>query len=175
HAEEREYNVKRCEGSHLELGNWYKVSREDSPTVTNTLKNLAALYRRQGRVEAAQTLEQYIARSHCRVVTLLSACAVQDGNLVRAHDSGSQMSLHSVEFVKYESGPEGSDDDGTGAMSRSSSFGKLRETIVRSSEKLVMKLKGQVEEPRNPGMKRASSLITLNSSNKTWDEPYQVR
>ncbi|CAN0308632.1 unnamed protein product [Lampetra planeri] len=204
HAEEREYNVKvRAEGrgSNIELGNWYKVSREDSPTVTNTLKNLAALYRRQGRVEAAQTLEQYIARGHpqlspaarscrclltlasCRVVTLLSACAVQDGNLVRAHDSGSQMSLHSVDFVKYESGPEGADDvsipaqwtgDGTGAMSRSSSFGKLRETIVRSSEKLVMKLKGQVEEPRNPGMKRASSLITLNTSNKTWEEPYQA-
>ncbi|XP_078473077.1 kinesin light chain 1-like isoform X1 [Lampetra fluviatilis] len=169
HAEEREYNVK---GSNIELGNWYKVSREDSPTVTNTLKNLAALYRRQGRVEAAQTLEQYIARGH-----------PQDGNLVRAHDSGSQMSLHSVDFVKYESGPEGADDvsipaqwtgDGTGAMSRSSSFGKLRETIVRSSEKLVMKLKGQVEEPRNPGMKRASSLITLNTSNKTWEEPYQA-
>jgi hypothetical protein len=35
-----------------------------SPTVTTTLKNLGALYRRQGKLEAANTLEECASR--CR-------------------------------------------------------------------------------------------------------------
>ena len=35
----------------------------DSPTVTTTLKNLGALYRRQGKYEAAETLEDCALRS----------------------------------------------------------------------------------------------------------------
>lgn len=35
----------------------------DSPTVTTTLKNLGALYRRQGKYEAAETLEDCAMRS----------------------------------------------------------------------------------------------------------------
>lgn len=34
-----------------------------SPTVTTTLKNLGALYRRQGKFEAAETLEEAAMRS----------------------------------------------------------------------------------------------------------------
>lgn len=34
-----------------------------SPTVTTTLKNLGALYRRQGKYEAAETLEECAMRS----------------------------------------------------------------------------------------------------------------
>jgi len=33
-----------------------------SPTVTTTLRNLAALYRRQGKHEAADTIEEYASR-----------------------------------------------------------------------------------------------------------------
>uniref|UniRef100_A0AAX7SQ48 Kinesin light chain n=1 Tax=Astatotilapia calliptera TaxID=8154 RepID=A0AAX7SQ48_ASTCA len=56
----------------------------------------------------------------------------------------------------------GSTQDG---LKRSGSFTKLRESIRRSSEKLVRKLKGVgMEEttPRNAGMKRANSLNVLN-------------
>lgn len=35
----------------------------NSPTVTTTLKNLGALYRRQGKFEAAETLEEAAMRS----------------------------------------------------------------------------------------------------------------
>ena len=38
-------------------GGWYKTILTDQPTVTTTLKNLSLLYRRQGKVEAAETLE----------------------------------------------------------------------------------------------------------------------
>lgn len=39
----------------------------DSPTVTTTLKNLGALYRRQGKYEAAETLEDCALRSRKEV------------------------------------------------------------------------------------------------------------
>jgi kinesin light chain len=38
-------------------GGWYKTILADQPTVTTTLKNLSLLYRRQGKYEAAETLE----------------------------------------------------------------------------------------------------------------------
>lgn len=38
-----------------------------SPTVTTTLKNLGALYRRQGKFEAAETLEEAAMRSRKKV------------------------------------------------------------------------------------------------------------
>jgi len=41
-----------------------------SPTVTTTLRNLAALYRRQGKHEAADTIEEYISRLRRNVSNL---------------------------------------------------------------------------------------------------------
>lgn len=43
-----------------------------SPTVTTTLKNLGALYRRQGKFEAAETLEEAAMRSRKQVSDLPS-------------------------------------------------------------------------------------------------------
>lgn len=78
---------------------------------------------------------------------------------------------HEKEFgsVEGEGRPSwsGGDDrqDGLSNLKRSGSFTKLRESIRRSSEKLVRKLRGVgMEEttPRNAGMKRANSLNVLN-------------
>uniref|UniRef100_A0A8C4GM74 Kinesin light chain n=1 Tax=Dicentrarchus labrax TaxID=13489 RepID=A0A8C4GM74_DICLA len=66
HAEEREEQSKgkQKDGSPFgEYGGWYKACKVDSPTVTTTLKNLGALYRRQGKFEAAETLEEAAMRS----------------------------------------------------------------------------------------------------------------
>jgi Flp pilus assembly protein TadD len=49
--------------SYGEYGAWHKAPKVDSPTVTTTLKNLGALYRRQGKNEAAETLEDCVMRS----------------------------------------------------------------------------------------------------------------
>ncbi|XP_065064035.1 kinesin light chain-like isoform X3 [Rhopilema esculentum] len=46
-----------------EYGGWHKAAKVDSPTVTTTLRNLSALYRRQGKFEAAETLEECANRS----------------------------------------------------------------------------------------------------------------
>ncbi|XP_076683397.1 kinesin light chain isoform X4 [Andrena cerasifolii] len=64
-AEEREENKHRNKENapYGEYGGWHKAAKVDSPTVTTTLKNLGALYRRQGKYEAADTLEDCALRS----------------------------------------------------------------------------------------------------------------
>ncbi|CAF0837703.1 unnamed protein product [Rotaria sp. Silwood1] len=44
-------------------GGWYKTILADQPTVTTTLKNLSLLYRRQGKYEAAEALENCAAKA----------------------------------------------------------------------------------------------------------------
>lgn len=64
-AEEREENKSQNRENRPfnEYGAWHKVAKVDSPTVNTTLKNLSALYRRQGKYEAADTLEDCALRS----------------------------------------------------------------------------------------------------------------
>nr|XP_020141226.1 kinesin light chain 1-like isoform X2 [Microcebus murinus] len=180
HAEEREEcKGKQKDGTSFgEYGGWYKACKVDSPTVTTTLKNLGALYRRQGKFEAAETLEEAAMRSRKqRVAEVLN----DPENMEKRR---SRESLN-VDVVKYESGPDGGEEvsmsvewngDGTGSLKRSGSFSKLRASIRRSSEKLVRKLKGgsaRESEPRNPGMKRASSLNVLNAGGKAAEDRFQ--
>ncbi|XP_041810139.1 kinesin light chain 1 isoform X2 [Chelmon rostratus] len=183
HAEEREEQSKgkQKDGSPFgEYGGWYKACKVDSPTVTTTLKNLGALYRRQGKFEAAETLEEAAMRSRKqgldnvhkqRVAEVLSEPEARE-------KQRSRESLTS-DTVKYESGPDGGEEDGSGSLKRSGSFSKLRASIRRSSEKLVRKLKGggssRDSEPKNPGMKRASSLGVLNVADKAASDHYQER
>uniref|UniRef100_A0A7N8XZZ6 Kinesin light chain n=1 Tax=Mastacembelus armatus TaxID=205130 RepID=A0A7N8XZZ6_9TELE len=155
HAEEREEQSKGKpkDGSPFgEYGGWYKACKVDSPTVTTTLKNLGALYKRQGKFEAAETLEEAAMRSRKqgldnvhkqRVAEVLSEPEARE-------KQRSRESLNS-DTVKYESGPDGGEEvsmsvewngDGSGSLKRSGSFSKLRASIRRSSEKLVRKLKG---------------------------------
>lgn len=64
-AEEREENKSqnRENTPFNEYGAWHKAAKVDSPTVNTTLKNLGALYRRQGKYEAAETLEDCALRN----------------------------------------------------------------------------------------------------------------
>uniref|UniRef100_A0A8C6LTX0 Kinesin light chain n=1 Tax=Nothobranchius furzeri TaxID=105023 RepID=A0A8C6LTX0_NOTFU len=150
HAEEREEQSKgkpKDSSPFGEYGGWYKACKVDSPTVTTTLKNLGALYKRQGKFEAAETLEEAAMRSRKqgldnvhkqRVAEVLSEPEVRE-------KQRSRESLTS-DAVKYESGPDGGEEvsmsDGSGSLKRSGSFSKLRASLRRSSEKLVRKLKG---------------------------------
>ncbi|XP_052007499.1 kinesin light chain 1-like isoform X3 [Xyrauchen texanus] len=173
HAEEREEQSKgkQKDGSPFgEYGGWYKACKVDSPTVTTTLKNLGALYRRQGKFEAAETLEEAAVRSRKQGLDTAHKQRVAEvlGDPEVREKQRSRESLTS-DTVKYESGPDGGEEDGSGSLKRSGSFSKLRASIRRSSEKLVRKLKGgglRENEPKNPGMKRASSLGVLNEPDK---------
>uniref|UniRef100_A0A8C6R1K8 Kinesin light chain n=1 Tax=Nannospalax galili TaxID=1026970 RepID=A0A8C6R1K8_NANGA len=133
HAEEREEmsRSRHHEGStpYAEYGGWYKACKVSSPTVNTTLRNLGALYRRQGKLEAAETLEECALRSRKQVRN--PYCGV----VVHLCDPGTQEpSLH-IEV-----------QDGSGTLQRSGSLGKIRDVLRRSSELLVRKLQGS--EPR---------------------------
>ncbi|XP_016422849.1 kinesin light chain-like isoform X1 [Sinocyclocheilus rhinocerous] len=69
HAEERE-EVSKGELSDNTLyekhGGGYKASKVNSPIINTTLKNLATLYHRQGKMKAADMLEECATRSHKR-------------------------------------------------------------------------------------------------------------
>uniref|UniRef100_A0A8C4IFG4 Kinesin light chain n=1 Tax=Dicentrarchus labrax TaxID=13489 RepID=A0A8C4IFG4_DICLA len=115
-----------------EYGGWYKACKVNSPTVNTTLRNLGALYRRQGKLEAAETLEE---------------CAVRKSPFL--HKSSEFLS------PRLQCRMDGVDDcvclqDGSGALQRSGSLGKLRDVLRRSSELLVKKLQGNgPPEPRS--------------------------
>jgi len=48
---------------HGDVGQWHKITPLDSPTVSSTLKYLSQLYRRQGKQEAADVLEEFSTRT----------------------------------------------------------------------------------------------------------------
>ena len=161
HAEEREasaYTGQAKDTPYSDYGGWYKSAKVDSPTVTTTLKNLGALYRRQGKYEAAQTLEQCAQRSSRQSLPPSNQASAGEKNRVqysKAHDN---------EEPKVEwSG------DGSGALRRSGSFNRLRASLKRSSAKLVSKITGAPDQDMMPvpgpggNMKRATSLGVLNS------------
>ncbi|XP_021120212.1 kinesin light chain 2 isoform X1 [Heterocephalus glaber] len=192
HAEEREeskflppQDKHRDSAPYGEYGSWYKACKVDSPTVNTTLRSLGALYRRQGKLEAAHTLEDCASRSRkqgldpasqTKVVELLKDGSGRRGGCRATRDSTGGAGPRSESDLE-EAGPAAEwsgachPKDGSGSLRRSGSFGKLRDALRRSSEMLVKKLQGgSPQEPPNPRMKRASSLNFLN---KSVEEPAQ--
>ncbi|XP_065320861.1 kinesin light chain-like isoform X2 [Gordionus sp. m RMFG-2023] len=55
-----------------EYGSWHKTPNVDSPTISNTLKSLGALYRRQGKFEAAEVLEECALRGRKQAFDIIS-------------------------------------------------------------------------------------------------------
>ncbi|XP_043931823.1 kinesin light chain 2 [Protopterus annectens] len=175
HAEEREESKgkRRDNAPYGEYGSWYKACKVDSPTVNTTLKSLGALYRRQGKLEAAETLEECATKTRKQVIDAISQTKVVDllkdgSNQSRKQSRGGLNGS----AVKCENGNDNEDGttaewsgDGSGALRRSGSIGKLRDTLRRSSEMLVKKLQRcGPQNSKNAGMKRASSLNFLNKS-----------
>lgn len=131
-AEEREENKHRNKENapYGEYGGWHKAAKVDSPTVTTTLKNLGALYRRQGKYEAAETLEDCALRSRkealdivkqAKVAQILGSGSDPRRNVVRGSRLGSRESLESVQ---YEGGDEfclSQSTTGSGYVQRTSS------------------------------------------------------
>ncbi|XP_069177710.1 kinesin light chain isoform X4 [Procambarus clarkii] len=177
-AEEREENKNKVKDSapYGEYGGWHKAAKVDSPTVTTTLKNLGALYRRQGKYEAAETLEDCAIRSRKEAVNLVKDGMTPESSrrLSASRDRlrrGSRESLNSAEF-------DANDDYEYGRLRRSSSFSKLRASIRRSSAKLVHKLRGRLDvdgEDTDLRMKRASSMSVLSGEEKFKEIPLALR
>uniref|UniRef100_A0AAX7V580 Kinesin light chain n=1 Tax=Astatotilapia calliptera TaxID=8154 RepID=A0AAX7V580_ASTCA len=155
-AHEKEFGSDS--GPYVEYGSWYKACKVDSPTVNTTLKSLGALYRRQGKLEAAETLEECASKSRKQGIDAINQSKVVE--LLKDGGSGSDR-RHSREGTNGPGGQRGENEgddsaewngDGNGSLRRSGSFGKIRDALRRSSEMLVKKLQGSgPQEPRNPG------------------------
>ncbi|XP_043818696.1 kinesin light chain 4 isoform X1 [Dromiciops gliroides] len=166
HAEEREEmskNRHRDGTPYAEYGGWYKACKVSSPTVNTTLRNLGALYRRQGKLEAAETLEECALRSRKQGTDPISQTKVVE-LLGEAQESPGAS-------IKFEGGEEASvavewSGDGSGTLQRSGSLGKIRDVFRRSSELLVRKLQGNEPRQSSSNMKRAASLNYLNQSSE---------
>ncbi|XP_052697151.1 kinesin light chain-like isoform X5 [Crassostrea angulata] len=182
-AEEREENKgKSKEGSPMpEYGGWHKAAKVDSPTVTTTLKNLGALYRRQGKYEAAEMLEECAMRSKKSALDVVKQTQVLGPDYSKDHlppnNQGRRRSAskdrglrNSMENVSSYNG-----DTEDGKLKRSGSFTKLRASIRRSSAKLVQKLKGKAPGEDSGSMKRASSMSVLNTSSNQPDKLSESR
>uniref|UniRef100_A0A2K5F5N0 Kinesin light chain n=1 Tax=Aotus nancymaae TaxID=37293 RepID=A0A2K5F5N0_AOTNA len=169
HAEEREEMSKsrHHEGGtpYAEYGGWYKACKVSSPTVNTTLRNLGALYRRQGKLEAAETLEECALRSRKQGTDPISQTKVAE--LLGESDGRRTSQEGPGDSVKFEGGEDASvavewSGDGSGTLQRSGSLGKIRDVLRRSSELLVRKLQGTEPRPSSSNMKRAASLNYLN-------------
>ncbi|KAM4627748.1 kinesin light chain 3 [Polymixia lowei] len=163
-----------------------KVLGTDHPDVAKQLNNLALLCQNQGKYPE---VEQYYERAlHiyqsrlgpddanvAKTKNNLASCYLKQGKYRQAEALYKEIltRAHEKEFGSVEgdgrpswsSEEDGSRQDGLVSLKRSGSFTKLRESIRRSSEKLVRKLRGvgtQETSPMNPGMKRANSLNVLN-------------
>lgn len=178
HAEEREEMSRsrpRESGTpYAEYGGWYKACRVSSPTVNTTLRNLGALYRRQGKLEAAETLEECALRSRKQGTDPISQTKVAE--LLGEGDGRKAIQEGPGDSVKFEGGEDASvavewSGDGSGTLQRSGSLGKIRDVLRRSSELLVRKLQGAEPRPSSSNMKRAASLNYLNQPNAA---PLQV-
>uniref|UniRef100_A0A7N6FLX0 Kinesin light chain n=2 Tax=Anabas testudineus TaxID=64144 RepID=A0A7N6FLX0_ANATE len=107
HAEEREEMSKgkhRDNTPYGEYGGWYKACKVNSPTVNTTLRNLGALYRRQGKLEAAETLEECAVRSRKQGIDPIHQTRVVE--ILKDTEGDRRRSRDSLTSVKYESGSE---------------------------------------------------------------------
>uniref|UniRef100_A0A669E9P4 Kinesin light chain n=1 Tax=Oreochromis niloticus TaxID=8128 RepID=A0A669E9P4_ORENI len=109
HAEEREESKgkRKDSGPYVEYGSWYKACKVDSPTVNTTLKSLGALYRRQGKLEAAETLEECASKSRKQGIDAINQSKVVE--LLKDGGSGSDR-RHSREGMNGPGGQRGENE-----------------------------------------------------------------
>ncbi|XP_030854143.1 kinesin light chain isoform X9 [Strongylocentrotus purpuratus] len=208
-AEEREEKGKfKDNAPYGDYGGWHKAAKVDSrsrssPTVTTTLKNLGALYRRQGKYDAAEILEECAMKSRRNALDMVRETKVREllGQDLstdvprseamakeRHHRRSSGTPRHgSTESVSYEK-TDGSEENGDGKLRRSGSLSKLRASVRRSSTKLLNKLKGRESDDDGgsdifdglmdmvkTGMKRASSMSVLPSRGNDESTPAPIQ
>ncbi|XP_069063862.1 kinesin light chain 3 isoform X2 [Pleurodeles waltl] len=171
-----------------------KVLGVDHPDVAKQLNNLALLCQNQGKF---QEVEEYYERALCIYKSTLGP---EDANVVKTKNNLASAYLkqgkyqkaeelykdiltkHEKDFRATESEHRqglinGQNQSMVGTLRRSSSFTKLRESIRRSSEKLVRRLKGEAMQdaaPISTGIKRAKSLTVLNIDSSTATHPLQM-
>ncbi|XP_016352088.1 kinesin light chain 1-like [Sinocyclocheilus anshuiensis] len=148
HAEERE-EVSKGELSDNTLyekhGGGYKASKVNSPIINTTLKNLATLYHRQGKMKAADMLEECATRSHKRDG---SGALNYKGPFARLKDELLKSSEMQRKKLQDRKPPETHNTkykqtqhtDSSGALNYKGQFARLKDELLKSSEMQRKKL-----------------------------------
>lgn len=97
----------RDSAPYAEYGGWYKACKVSSPTVNTTLRNLGALYRRQGKLEAAETLEECAVRSRRQGIDPINQTKVVE---ILKEGDGTERRRSLGGSVKYENATDGSEE-----------------------------------------------------------------
>ncbi|OBS58422.1 hypothetical protein A6R68_10458 [Neotoma lepida] len=133
----------------------------DNPNVARTKNNLASCYLKQGKYSEAETLyKEILTRAHVQEFGSVDGecvwiCSLPSSLNVSSSDDHKPIWMHAEEREEMSR-------DGSGALQRSGSLGKIRDVLRRSSELLVRKLQGTEPRPSSSNMKRAASLNYLN-------------
>lgn len=145
-----------------ECGGWHKAAKVDSPTVTTTLRNLSALYRRQGKFDAAETLEDCANQSkknpmdvmrQSQLANILGGETPPGGgnNSPGGGSSGAKSSPNSEDSDSREDDAKRKKDKTT--------LSRLKRTFNNSGQKLMEKIS-------SGNVKRSSSRENLGVQSK---------
>ncbi|XP_065661203.1 kinesin light chain isoform X3 [Hydra vulgaris] len=136
-----------------EYGGWHKAAKVDSPTVTTTLRNLSALYRRQGKYEAAETLEDCANRSKKNPIDVMRQS--QLASILGADNSMSPPVLNKISPKTEEISPEEEEK----RRKDKTTLSRLKRTFSNRGQKLMEKIS-------SGNLKRSSSRENLGLSSK---------
>ncbi|EDV20284.1 Kinesin light chain [Trichoplax sp. H2] len=145
-------------GTVNELGNWYKLSKQDNSAVSTTLRNLGALYRRQGKMGEARTLEDYGLRNRKNSdssrqkrtsnLTVIDEKTNMEGST--SHVRIRNESMCEPDEIGTSNIPKDNKDDDAASRKRESSLSRLRKTLSSKGLRLMDKFSTNngVESPR---------------------------
>ncbi|CAB4029256.1 kinesin light chain isoform X6 [Paramuricea clavata] len=156
-----------------EYGGWHKAAKVDSPTVTTTLRNLGALYRRQGKYEAAETLEECALRSkknaldvirQSKVVQILSDGGTYSPN-THSPRSSSPVGTSPGRLVDKDEAML-REEDKRGANKREKAFTRLRKSLSNRGQRLMEKMGAGASGESEQQLSRSSSRDNLSEQAK---------
>ncbi|KAF3830831.1 hypothetical protein GH733_002069, partial [Mirounga leonina] len=164
-------NVAKTKNNLMKInpfGCMLKKEKNANPTVTTTLKNLGALYRRQGKFEAAETLEEAAMRSRKQGLDNVHKQRVAEvlNDPENMEKRRSRESLN-VDVVKYESGPDGGEEVSMSVEWNGPFFWSLSDVSQCGISFMYSYWKTSLH------MKRASSLNVLNVGGKAAEDHFQ--
>jgi hypothetical protein len=147
---------------YAEYGGWHRAVKMESPNVTTTLKNLSALYRRQGKLEAAEAVESCAMRSKKRALDVVKQTKVAELLGIEATDMASGQKEQSLV------------EDDSKKPKRRSSFSKLKKHLsIRfsrsrsSSMEDLSSSRSSMSPPLQPESPRSPSISCLKDRGKS--------
>lgn len=141
-----------------ECGGWHKAAKVDSPTVTTTLRNLSALYRRQGKLDAAETLEDCANQSKKNPMDVMRQS--QLANILGSETGGSPGNAFSSSKSSHseDTDSQKSEDDEKRKKDKTT-LSRLKRTFNNRGQKLMEKIS-------SGNVKRSSSRENLGVQSK---------